>query len=171
MTETQLDPIAEGFGKRATEALAAFPNTVGRCVNLCAYISARLRDDGILNEVCLGSLSCNGTKTFQYRKAFPRNPKGPVEWDGHAWLEFSDGRIGEPSLMRTARAQSEHSNLRRHLEMLEILDRGAVLMSKEDATRNGFKYTRKSILGRELERPLIEGLLAVNSADRQLGGE
>ncbi|UOA29504.1 hypothetical protein DSM107133_04266 (plasmid) [Pseudosulfitobacter sp. DSM 107133] len=55
--------------------------------------------------------------------------------------------------------------------MLEILDRGAVLMSKEDATRNGFKYTRKSILGRELERPLIEGLLAVNSADRQLGGE
>jgi len=45
--------------------------------------------------------------------------------------------------------------------MLEILDRGAVLMNKEDAARNGFKYTRKSVLGQDMERPLIEGLLAV----------
>ena len=171
MIEKQIDQIAEGFGKRTRDALDAFPNTVGRCVNLCAYISARLRDDGILNEVCLGSLSCNGTKTFQYRKAFPRNPKGPVEWYGHAWLEFSDGRIGEPSLIRTARAQPANNNLRRHLEILGFLNRGAVLMRKEGAIRNGFKYTKKSILGRELERPLIEGLLAVNSSDRQLGGE
>lgn len=163
MNGKQIDPIADGFGKRATEALAAFPNTIGRCVNLCAFISARLRDDGIMNDVCLGSLSCSGKKAFQYRKPFPRNPKGPIEWDGHAWLEFSDGRIGEPSLMRTARAQPMHSNLRRHLEMLQILERGAVLISKEDAIENGFKYTRKGVLWRDLERPLIEGLFAINS--------
>ncbi len=85
----------EKFGQRTVEALAAFPKTVGRCANLCAYISEKLRWDDVDHLVALGSLSCNGVKVFQYRKPFPQKPKQEIIWDGHAWIEFPDGSIGD----------------------------------------------------------------------------
>ena len=153
--------IQNAFVQRTTEALRIFPETAGRRVALCAYISDGLDKAGIPHSVALGSLSCNGLKTFQYRKAFPSNPKGPIIWEGHTWIEL-DGYIGEPSLLRTARAQSVGSNLRRHLEHLGIIDRGAILMDEQSRREFGLKYFRKETLKKTMIEPLIAGLISEN---------
>ena len=140
-----------------------FPNTSGLCVYVCAYISFELENDGIPHSVALGSLSCNGVKVFQYNKGFPRKPTRPVDWDGHAWIEFPGGYIGEPSLLRTARTLPETSNVKNHLKRLDVLDRGALLFSTQQAKINGFKYSKKQELHKSMIPPLIEALRHVGS--------
>lgn len=155
--------FAERFGERTTEVLGIFPITAGLCVNLCACISFKLEEDGVPHTVCLGSLSCNGVKVFRYIKAFPRRPVRPVEWDGHAWIEFPQGYIGEPSLLRSARTFPDGSNIKNHLRRLGVLNRGSMLLSPEDVRDYGLKYTKKQELHESMTLPLIEGLVEINS--------
>lgn len=157
------EAFSEKFGQRTSEMLGMFPNTAGLCVNLCACISFKLESDGVPHSVALGSLSCNGVKVFQYTKAFPRKPNRPADWDGHAWIEFPDEYIGEPSLLRTARTFPEASNVKNHLKRLGLHDRGALLFSAQKAKDYGFKYTKKQELHRPTIPSLIEGLVYVNS--------
>jgi hypothetical protein len=144
------------------EALAAFPNTVGRCVNLCTYISERLKEDGVEHRVALGSLSCRGIKTFQYRTAFPLRPNRKISWEGHAWIEFPDASIGEPSLLRTAQTLPIGSNLRSHLDEIGILQRGAIMMSRQQQLEWALKYTKKQQLSNSAFAALIGGLMHLN---------
>ena len=162
MDDLDLEKFKSCFQKHVHDTLHLFPNTIGQCVSLCACISSKLSIDEIPHVVALGSLSCNGIKTFQYVRAFPSNPTKPISWDGHAWLEFPNGFIGEPSLLRTARAQESISNLRRHFENLGMLDRGAFLMDKQARHDAGLKYTRKSILNEKMIPSLVKGLISLN---------
>ena len=157
------EAFSEKFSQRTSEVLGIFPNTAGLCVNLCACISFALQNDGVAHSVALGSLSCKGVKVFQYTGAFPRKPNRPAAWDGHAWIEFADGYIGEPSLLRTARTFPETSNVKNHLKRLGLLGRGALLFSAQQAKDHGFKYTKKQELHRPTIPSLIEGLVHVNS--------
>lgn len=160
------EEVKNSFESHTVDALTIFPNTVGQCVALCAYISSKIREDNVECKVALGSLSCGGIKTFQYIKAFSSNPNVSkfTEWDGHAWIEFGDDFIGEPSLIRTANARPIGSNLRSHLTKLDMLGRGAFLSSKEDIKLNmHLKYTRKNILKDRMIKPLIAGLFELNS--------
>jgi hypothetical protein len=97
------EAINSALSEQTTEALKTFPITSGQCVALCAYIPVRLSKRSISNKVALGSLSCNGIKTFQYKKPIPAHPSQSMEWDGNAWIEFQNHIIDEPSLFRTAR--------------------------------------------------------------------
>jgi len=155
--------FSEKFCKRATEALTHFPLTEGLCVNLCAIISSKLSEDNVPHSVCLGSLSCNGVKAFKYTKAFPRKPSGPVNWSGHAWIEFPKGYIGEPSLLRTARSLPAHSNIRNHLDKLDLLRSGILLFSPGDVKGSGLKYTKKKLLHKSAIPSLARGLIEMNS--------
>ncbi|OAI23823.1 hypothetical protein A1351_18715 [Methylosinus sp. R-45379] len=157
------EELKAAFSKCAVDALATFPKTAGQCVALCAYISARLTEDSIANRVALGSLSCNGVKTFQYKKPISVAPSGSSVWDGHAWIEFPDGVIGEPSLFRTAKAFPKHSSLRQNLEAHGLIDRGAILISASDALKDyGLKYRQRTYLKEAAFVPLIHGLMAIN---------
>lgn len=155
--------FSEKFGQRTTEGLTIFPVTEGLCVNLCAWISLKLHEDGVRHCVCLGSLSCNGVRAFKYIKAFPRKPTRPIDWDGHAWIEFSQGYIGEPSLLRTARSLPSGSNIKKHLEFLNLLHRGAVLFSPQDVKDSGLKYTKKQVMHESTIPLLVQGLIRINS--------
>jgi hypothetical protein len=157
--------VEAGFKKHATESLRLFSFIIGQCVPLCAHISAKLTNDDIPHSVALGSLSCNGIKTFQYVRAFPSNPQGPVQWDGHAWIEFPDGYIGEPSLLRTARTQQIYSNLRQHFERLGMIELGAFLMNKEARDEARLKYIRKKTLDQSMFPRLIAGLEFLNQGE------
>ncbi len=157
------EDIKNSFNIRVTEALSLFPNTIGQCVALCAYVSSGLEQDGVHHSVAVGSLSCNGIKTFQYKRAFSSTPNIMHNWEGHAWIEFSDGVIGDPSLIRTARHQGPTSNLRRHLESLDLLSRGALLMDANARKEDRLKYYRKSYLKPKMFTPLIDGLKAMNA--------
>jgi hypothetical protein len=157
------DDIKAPFRKRAVEALTVFPDTIGQCAALCAYISARLTEDSIPNKVALGSLSCNGIKAFHYNKPIPAMPSASMVWDGHAWIEFSGGIIGEASLFRTARAAPPQSNLRQNLEAHGLLGRGAILIAANDALADyGLKYRQKTYLAESAFPILIDGLIAIN---------
>ena len=154
------------FQNRAREMLALFPRTEGQCVGLCACISAKLDEDRIPHSVALGSLSCNGIKAFQYVKAFPSKPSGPIVWDGHAWIEFSHGYIGEPSLLRTARVLPDTSNIKQHLQSLGIIGKGAILLNEQAKQKMGLKYTRKAILRPSLIASLAAGLISINDSSK-----
>jgi hypothetical protein len=157
------EELKAAFSRRSMEALTSFPNTIGQCAALCAYISARLTEDSIANRVALGSLSCNGVKAFQYKKPIPAMPSASTVWDGHAWIEFPDGVIGEPSLFRTARAAPKQSNLRQNLETHGLIGRGAILIAASDALIDyGLKYRQITYLNEEAFLPLIDGLMTVN---------
>jgi hypothetical protein len=159
------ESLNEAFSKRALEALTAFPDTIGQCVALCAYISARLTEDSIANRVALGSLSSNGVKAFQYRKPVTAISSASTVWDGHAWIELAGGMIGEPSLFRTARAAQRQSNLRQNLEAHGLIGKGAILISAADALKDyGLKYRQKGYLQEAAFPRLIEGLIAMNKS-------
>lgn len=163
MDEERYEFFSEKFGKRTSEALKMFPVTAGLCVNLCAFISFELENDGVPHSVCLGSLSCNGVKVFQYTKAFPRQPSRPVDWDGHAWIEFPHRYIGEPSLLRSAQTFPDSSNIKNHLRRLNVLHRGALLLSLQNVEEIGLKYTKKQELHKSTIPSLIRGLVEINS--------
>ncbi|TXN73418.1 hypothetical protein [Methylobacterium sp. WL6] len=157
----------EGFGRAfatcTTDALRNFRNTVGQCVGLCAAISWRLTKDGVPNKVALGSLSCGGIPSFEYSGPFVTDRSNSSAWDGHAWIEFPGGVIGEPSLLRTAKAAPRHSNLRQSLERQGLIDKGAFLLPESEALADlGLKYTRMAYLAEGEFEPLIRGLIATN---------
>lgn len=160
-------PEAPGkaFAARTKDALLAFRNTVGQCVGLCAAISLRLTEDGVPNKVALGSLSCGGILAFRYGGPFVADGSSPVDWDGHAWIEFPGGIIGEPSLLRTAKAAPRQSNLRQSLERQGIIDKGAFLLPESEALAAlGLKYEREAYLAEADFEPVIRGLIATNDA-------
>lgn len=158
----QNDIVFDHLNETITSALSRFRFTTGQCVGLCAYISKNLKALGVENTVALGSLTCAGVKAFQYTKPIQQRPKTLVNWDGHAWIELSDGFVVEPSLLRTARAAPPSSNLRRHLENLDMLERGALLMYPEDRKVFELKYVRKAVLKENRYDEMIEGLIFLN---------
>ncbi len=159
----EADFLLEHFRDSATSALRRFPHTVGQCVGLCAYISRDLKGRGVSNEVALGSLTCAGIRVFKYNKPIPARPKRLVDWDGHAWIEFADGVVGEPSLLRTARNKPNNSNIKRHLHELGFLNGWALLMSRDEQRNFGLKYVRKQILKEDRFDNLIGGLDFINN--------
>lgn len=150
------------FLEVASEALQRFPNTVGQCISLCAYLSTQLSERNVPHSIVLGSLNCLGVKTFKYTRSFPRRPSGPIEWDGHAWLEFPGDLIGDPSLTRTARVQAQHSNLRLHLDRLGLLQRGGFLLGRRELADSGLKYIAKKELKKFDLNALVRGLEFLN---------
>lgn len=157
----------EAFGKAfaacTRDALLTFRNTTGQCVGLCAAISWALTQDGVSNKVALGSLYCGGVPAFVYSGPFSTALSDTIVWDGHAWIEFPSGIIGEPSLLRTAKAAPRENYLRQTLERLGIIDKGAFLLPESDALAAfGLKYTRMAYLAEGDFDPLIHGLIATN---------
>ncbi|MCJ2093116.1 hypothetical protein MKK67_11500 [Methylobacterium sp. J-072] len=159
------EAVRKAFATCTTDALRMFRNTVGQCVGLCAAISWRLTEDGVPNKVALGSLSCGGVPAFEYSGPFVTDGSSPVDWDGHAWIEFPGGIIGEPSLLRTAKAAPRQSNLRQSLERQGVIDKGAFILPGRDTLAVfGLKYTRMAYLAEGDFDPLIHGLIATNNA-------
>jgi len=158
--------IRESFVKHTTTAFNVFENTKGQCVALCAYIGSKIKDDNINCCIALGSLSCNGIETYEYSGEFPSNPNESkfIDWEGHAWIEFENRFIGEPSLIRTAKALPRESNVRTQLEKIDMLSTGAFLTCKNDALFNmGLLYEKKNTLNNEMIRPIAAGLFKLNN--------
>lgn len=157
------EAFGRAFAACTRDALLTFRNTVGQCVGLCAAVSWRLAENGVPNKVALGSLTCGGILAFEYSGPFVTDGSNPSTWDGHAWIEFPGGVIGEPSLLRTAKAAPRQSNLRQSLERQGVIDKGAFLLPESDALAAfGLKYTRMAYLAQGDFEPLIRGLIATN---------
>ena len=154
---------AAKFQSAANEALQRFPCMQGQCVAVSAWIVERLRSEGVLCRVALGTLRCRGRLVFEYQGPIPRRPKGAIHWSGHAWVDFQANAIGEVSLFRTARRLPSDSNLRNCLDEAGFLQSGAMLSSYTDLeTDLGLKYKAKSYLHQEVYEKAIEGLEALN---------
>ncbi|GJE14577.1 hypothetical protein [Methylobacterium longum] len=157
------EAFRKAFAACTKDALLTFRNTDKQCVGLCAAISWSLTEDGVPNKVALGSLSCEGVLAFKYSGPFVTDGSVPLDWDGHAWIEFPGGIIGEPSLLRTAKAAPRQSNLRQSLERQGLIDKGAFILPENDTLAAfGLKYTRMAYLAAGDFDPLIRGLVAMN---------
>lgn len=159
---TELDATAKRFLEISTEILKSYSYIDNQCVSVCALISSELEKDGIAHSIALGSLSCNGIKAFQYKKAFPKKPKTGVVWDGHAWIDFDGEVVGEATLMRSARRFPETSNIKTHLKRLNLLNKGAFVLPRAELRQLGLKYTKRKELPISMVTPLIEGLKHIN---------
>ena len=163
MSENIPTNIADAFTKAANAALQKFPYTKFQCASISAWIAEYINGQGISCKVALGTLRCNGSYAFKYSGPIPRQAKNSIHWDGHAWVEFEQRIIGDASLFRTARSLTDESNLKKHLENLGLLHRGAIMFSYADAKQhNGLRYVRKSYLHGEIVPTLISGLEELN---------
>ena len=156
----EVELFSTAFSKRTTEALETFSNTAGLCLNLCAFISEKLKEDSIAHCIALGTLSCRGVTAFEYLE-YPSFESSNI-WDGHAWIEFPSNYIGEPSLLRSARSLPSHSNIKQYLMEQNIIERGAFLLSPEALSNTELNYSKEAVLSESKIAPLIEGLIAVN---------
>ncbi|RPE63278.1 hypothetical protein EDD53_2877 [Pacificibacter maritimus] len=159
---TDIDSAAVRFMEISRDMLKTHPNTASQCVAVCALISSELDQDEIPHSIALGSLSCNGVKAFQYKKAFPKRPKSLVDWEGHAWIDFDCGLVGEATLMRTARRFPDTSNMKSCLKSANLLDKGPFVLPRTTLLQLGLKYTKRSQLHRSIYNPLIDGLKFIN---------
>ncbi len=163
MENSTLVALQDNFRDAAVTTLSAFASTEGQCVGVSASISLILQDRNIPHKIALGSLSCNGVKAFQYRKAIPKSSNGIMDWDGHAWIEFVEGYIGEASLFRTAKAALCNSNMRQHLKSCGLLTKGAIFFDLESRRNFRLKYVRKSYLDLGMAPRFSDGLMQINA--------
>jgi hypothetical protein len=146
-----------------TEILTDFKKTQGQCVAVSALLSERLHAVGIENYVALGTLWCSDILAFKYNGVFDVLP-GVQEWDGHAWVVSASDMLIDLSLLRSAKALPDNSNLKQTLRDLGWLGKGAILTSINNTAP--LKYSEQAQLKGELFSAIISGLCAQNDIDR-----
>ena len=156
--KSEIDPLCYNL-------LSRYPYTAGQCVPISALASEHLFQSGISNEVWLGSLRCNGIKAFSYTRAFPVRPRGPVDWEGHAWIVLGNGFILDLSILRTARVAPESSNLRRAFERRGLLSKGVLGGDRTQMAELGLKYSAKKLFKRKAYLGPINGLRVLHSEE------
>lgn len=142
-----------------SEILRRSPSIPGACTYLTAMWTATLRDALSLPAYCVaGDLCVRGRMAFGSTDpavAWHFGVSSDV-WDGHCWLVLGQ-YIGDLSVLRTAYAQSQSSNLRQAVLDVFGPGRGLFLMRYSDALAASFEYRPKYVVREEEITALIQG--------------
>ncbi len=155
--------LPEKLKEAMTFVLAGFEKLDGMCLGGSVALSTRLDELGASNYVALGTLRCTGVTAFEYSPPnIPNQKDGKFDWDGHVWCVVEDKWIADITLIRTARALPEGSNLKHHF--LTVLNRGAVIVRRKGdiSSSDGLEYRECARLPKSAHDGLLAGVMHHN---------